>query len=189
MNVSTNETKKPLLVIVSGPSGAGKSSLMYSIMDNFVISFTTRDIRLEAGEEEGKDYFYISKEKYFELEANDGLFEKSTYDGNYYGITEEEFRTKMSRGTAAFISNLDGMKQTKELYDNCITVYIYTDKESIRKQLEGRPGSTPAFVKKRMSTYETEIAQRIHYDYVVQNTYGKFEETAEIIKAIIKARA
>lgn len=179
--------KKPTLFIVSGPSGAGKTTLMYSIMNNAIVSFTTRERRVETRETESIDYYFISKEKFLKLQENDSLFEQSEYDGNYYGITEYEFKLKMSRGDAFFISNLDGMLQTKELYDNCVTIYIYTDKDSIRKQLEKRKGSTDEFIQKRMETYEKELEQRVHYDYVVKNTYGKFKETADILKSIINA--
>jgi guanylate kinase len=82
---------KKIIITVTGPSGTGKSTLFEKILgkENEITSFTTRERRVKAGEIDGIHYHFITKEKFNELKENGGLFEKSEYAGEFYGITEE----------------------------------------------------------------------------------------------------
>jgi Guanylate kinase len=173
------------LFLVSGASGSGKTTIMRSVMDNELISFTTRQKR--QGETEGKDYIFISKEEFDDLYNNNGLIEWTEYSGNYYGLTREELETKLSQGDCFFICDVHGMKQMKRMYDNCISIFIYSEKQDIENRMRLR-GDSEENILKRMSTYEDEVFNLVYYDEVVVNYEGQLEETIQKIKDIVEER-
>ncbi|WP_152614386.1 guanylate kinase [Bacillus pumilus] len=172
------------LIVVSGPSGSGKTSLMRQIMNNEVVSFTTRKPR--KGEIDGVDYKFISLEKFEDLKKQSKLIEQVKYSGNYYGIDQEEFENKMSLGNAFVIVDYHGMQQIKKMYPSCVTLFLYTPYDQAYKQMIKR-GDTLDTVEQRLSTYHQEMKNKEHYDYVVRNNSGKFNESTKVLTSIIKA--
>jgi guanylate kinase len=89
-----NHGKKPssLLVVISAPSGTGKTTLISKLLkhDNFVfsISSTTRAIR--AGEVNGKDYHFLTKQEFVKHLNNDAFIEHAEVHGNFYGTSKQE---------------------------------------------------------------------------------------------------
>jgi guanylate kinase len=85
---------KKIAVIMIGASGSGKSSLEKALatMDvgfHKVVSYTTRDIRLEDGEKDGETYHYVSIEEF----KNIPMVEEVNFGGNFYGVAEKDFET------------------------------------------------------------------------------------------------
>ena len=81
-------SKKGVLVVVSGFSGAGKGTLMRALMNRYMnyalsVSATTRAPR--EGEEDGREYFFKTREEFEQLIKEDALIEYAQYVGNYYG--------------------------------------------------------------------------------------------------------
>ncbi|MEE1410888.1 MAG: guanylate kinase, partial [Bulleidia sp.] len=80
---------KGLLIVISGPSGVGKGTVVKEVMKDedlhlsYSTSMTTRDPR--AGEVDGKDYFFVSKEEFLKVKEEGGLLESNEFVGNYYG--------------------------------------------------------------------------------------------------------
>lgn len=172
------------LIVVSGPSGSGKTSLMRQIMKNEVVSFTTRKPR--QGETDGVDYKFISLEKFKELKEKGKLIEQVKYSGNYYGIDQEEFENKMSLGNAFVIVDYHGMQQIKKVYSNCVTLFLYTPYDQAYNQMIQR-GDTLDKVEQRLSTYHHEMKNKEHYDYVVRNNSGKFNDSIKVLTSIIES--
>ena len=80
--------EKGKLLEISGPSGAGKSTVIGRLMEQredlcFSVSVTTRAPR--PGEEDGRDYFFVSPQRFQELVEDGYLLEHAEYVGNYYG--------------------------------------------------------------------------------------------------------
>ena len=95
------QMKKGLLIIMSGPSGVGKGAIRKKVMEDeslklwFSVSMTTRSIR--PGEENGREYFFVSKEEFKKTLHEGGLLESNQYVNNYYGTPKakvEEMREK-----------------------------------------------------------------------------------------------
>ena len=170
------------LFLVTGASGSGKTTVMRSILDNELLSFTTRSPR--KGEINGRDYIFISEAEFKHLASTGGLMESTEYGGNHYGLTRKEFEDKISNGDAFFICDTNGMKQMKKLYDNCVSIFIYAEKEDIHRRMIAR-GDSQEVIQKRLSTYEDEIANMIYFDEVVTNRQHEIDYTIEAIKDII----
>lgn len=180
------------LFIVSAPSGSGKTSIMREVMgqENEVVSFTTREKR--DGEIEGKDYIYISKDKFNEYMKSDNIIESTSYppnseNCNYYGITADELYGKLDKNHSFIIVDYDGMKQLKMIYPNIVTIYIHCDKEDAIKNMIGR-GDKRSNIDSRVKTFEAEQKHKVHYDFVVKNDYGRIKDAIEIIKTIVKTK-
>lgn len=157
---------------------------MKSLMNNELISFTTRPIRKKDGEVDGKDYYFISVEEYNKMFDQGKLAEYTEYGGNYYGLTLDELESKLSRGHAFVIVDYVGVQQLKKIYNNCVSIILHTTKKDAIKQMKDR-GDSLDLTMKRMSTYDEEIANKQYYDYAVINRYGEFDNTKKIVESII----
>lgn len=173
---------KNKLFLISGHSGSGKSSLMKSIMDNELISFTTRPMR--QGEIEGKDYHFISQDEYQIMYANNDLAEYTYYSKNNYGLTKEEIDSRLSKNHAFAIVDLHGMQQLKKYYGNCVTISLHTSKEDAMKNMLNR-GDSAQDIEDRLKTYYDELRNKQFYDYVVLNKHDNKEMTKEILQCIL----
>lgn len=171
-----------ILFCVSGPSGSGKTTIMRSIMDNELISFTTRKIR--DGEANGKDYIFISKEEFDELYDDNMLAEYTEYGSNFYGLTIDELEEKLQFGDAFFICDNNGFVQIKEKYDNIVSIFLYADKEDCIDNMRTR-GDEQLSIAQRLSTYEEEVKNKNQYDYAIKNSRGYKRQVEDIMKNII----
>lgn len=169
---------------VSGVSGSGKTTIMKQVMSNELISVTTRQPRV--GELEGDPYYFITHEEFKELYDSGELVESNDYagHGNNYGVTRSEYELKTNLGDCYFICDIEGMRQIKALHPNCISIYLLSDKEDVEERMRLR-GDMEENIIKRLSTYEEEVKDLIHYDHVVENEEGKMEDTVRKLKEII----
>lgn len=171
-----------ILFCITGPSGSGKTTIMRSIMDNELISFTTRKIR--EGEANGEDYIFISKEEFDELYDDGMLAEYTEYGSNFYGLTIDELEEKLQLGDAFFICDNNGYNQIKDRYDNIVSIFLYADKEDCISNMRTR-GDEQLSITQRLLTYEEEIKNKGKYDYVVKNNKGYQKVTSNIVLGIV----
>lgn len=177
------------LFVVSAPSGSGKTSIMRAVMgqEREVVSFTTRAKR--ESEVDGKDYVFISKERFNELDALGEIVEKTQYppndpNGNYYGVLLDELQSKLKKGSAFIVVDAIGMEQIKAIHPKCVTIWIYTNKADATKSMIARGDKVEA-IESRLATFDLEQTHRTAYDYIITNEFGKMWETVEIIKGIV----
>jgi guanylate kinase len=173
------------LFCITAPSGTGKTVVMRKVMDNEIVSFTTRGIR--ENEVDGVDYLYISMEEFNRLKETNGLIEETCYSGNYYGITQHELTSKLAKGSAFVIVDYNGVKQLNKIYPHCINIFMLASKDDALKKMSNRGDNSDSIVK-RLETYDVELENRIHFDYVITNEYGKMDDTVEIIKKIVELK-
>ena|SRR5206468_4638902 len=170
------------LFAISAPSGCGKTSIMRELMDNEILSFTTREKR--KTETDGIDYQFISFSDFVELKDNGRLIEETNYYGNWYGITTAELSNKIRNGNAFAIVDFNGMKQLKAIYPDTVSIFIKASQEDAIRNMIDR-GDSFENIKKRLVAFDEELLNRIDYDYVVTNRYGYFDETINIVHSII----
>jgi len=170
------------IFIISAPSGSGKTVVMRSVMKNELISFTTRQKR--ENEIEGIDYIFISESEFENLLNTNGLIENTNYGGNFYGLTRDELNSKLALGDCFFIADVVGLKQIKKIYNNVVSIFIYSTKEDCEANMRDR-GDTEQNIHKRLSTYEKEIENLVLYDHVITNARGFIEDTINDVKDIV----
>lgn len=171
------------LFMISGSSGVGKSTIVNKLSDNIIMSFTTREPR--QGEINGVDYHYISKEQFDYMQSNNELAEWTEYGGNFYGLIRDEIESKLIKGSAFVIVDYNGMKQLKELYPDSVSIFIYTTKDDCIMQMRMR-GDSNENILKRLDTYDEEMKNRVHYDYVVKNKRGQLNECIKVVRSIVE---
>ncbi len=183
--------KDGIIVILSSPSGAGKTTLVKKIAqeNNFKISisYTTRKPRTH--ELNGKDYFFISEEKFENLIKNKEFLEYAKVFENYYGSSKNQVFQNLNNGeNVIFDIDWQGTEQIKnqKLNYKVITFFILPpSKSELFKRLKNRDMKDKNIVEERMKQFNEDIEQWENYDFVVIN--DELEKCYnEIIKFIHK---
>ncbi|MFV0439741.1 MAG: guanylate kinase [Lachnospirales bacterium] len=179
---------KGILIIISGPSGSGKGTIV-KLLDKekyaLSISMTTREPR--KGEVHGKDYFFVSKEKFVELRKNKEFLEHVEFCGNMYGTPRSYVRDKVNEGKFVILEiDVFGALQIKELYPNSVLVFVVPPSmEELRKRLTGRGTEDEQTIERRLRRASDEIEVVDKYDYIIIN--DEVERCKDIIDAITVA--
>ena len=167
--------KDGIIVVLSSPSGAGKTTLVKKIAqeNNFKISisYTTRKPR--TSEANGKDYFFISEEKFKNLIDNNEFLEYAKVFENYYGSSKNQVFNKLNKGeNVIFDIDWQGTEQIKKqkLNYKIITFFILPpSKSELFNRLKNRDMKDKNIVEERMNQFNEDITHWENYDFVVIN--------------------
>ena len=183
---------KGLLIILSGPSGVGKGTMRKALMNDprfslsYSVSLTTRLPR--PGEEEGKDYYFVSEEE-FQRNIDEGnLLEHAKFVGHRYGTPKDKVEEKRNKGENVLLEiEVEGTKQVLEkLKDDkgLLTIFLIPPSlEQLEARIRGRRTEEESVVQERLNKAKREMKLKSNYQYVVTNDTidGTEEEIAQII--------
>ena len=134
---------KGILVVVSGFSGAGKGTVMKRLLEKYndyalSISVTTRNPR--PGEEDGREYFFRTKEEFEKLIKEDALIEYAQYVENYYGTPRSYVEEQLQAGKNVILEiEIQGARKIKEQYPDAVLLFVTTnDAQTLKDRLTGR---------------------------------------------------
>lgn len=184
--------RRGLLLILSSPSGAGKSTLAQLMMQwdpsmRFSISATTRNPR--PGEEDGREYFFRSRNDFLALVADGQMLEHAEVFGNLYGTPRGPVETAMLEGRdTIFDIDWQGGQQIKnsDLGRDVVSVFILPPSIcELEKRLRSRAQDSDEVIRGRMAKSQDEISHWAEYDYVIVNRDigTSFEDLVSILKA------
>jgi len=165
--------KRGNLFVLSGPSGAGKGAICsgLTIRTDVVlsVSMTTRAPR--EHEAEGKSYYFVDKERFRTILAEDGLFEHAEVFGEYYGTPKAPVLANLEEGKDVILEiEVKGAMQIKESMPEAILVFVLPPSlAELRRRIEGRGTETPERIERRLERVAMEITQIGYYDYLVIN--------------------
>ena len=182
--------KRSFLIALISPSGGGKTAILRGILkecDNisYSISYTTRPARFN--EENGKDYHFISEEKYSEMNKAGDFLEHAKVHGYWYGTSLSFIESELAKGQH-IIMDIDvwGALQIIEKDVDVITIFILPPTEAeLIKRLRTRKTETEDVLKIRLKTAEKEMKEIQRFDYLVINDV--FEDAVQAVKTIIQA--
>jgi guanylate kinase len=183
--------RRGLMLVLSSPSGAGKSTLSRRLLQSdpqiaMSVSVTTRPKR--PNEVEGKDYFFVTPER-FEAMVRDGAFlEHATVFKHRYGTPKDAVETILADGRdVLFDIDWQGAQQlAQKARDDLVRVFILPpSRAELERRLSERAEDSPAVVAVRMAEADNEISRWSEYDYVIINDEVEKAETQ--LKAIIAA--
>ncbi|MBQ6323257.1 MAG: guanylate kinase [Bacilli bacterium] len=179
------------LIVISAPSGAGKDTVVKELMKKYgnnkwvSVSATSREAR--AGEKEGVDYFYLTKEE-FERKINEGFFlEYTNYAGNYYGTPKKYIKEKLEQGIdVILIIEIEGAMNVKSLVPEALFIFIMPPSiKELARRLKTRGTESNEKILKRFNLAYKEINEVTKYNYVVVNDI--VEAAVEKVNSIIIA--
>ncbi|MBO7340417.1 MAG: guanylate kinase [Lachnospiraceae bacterium] len=168
------EAKKGILMVISGFSGAGKGTLIKKLLENYdnyalSVSMTTRQPR--EGEQDGREYFFVTREKFEKTIAESGLIEYATYCDNYYGTPKAWVEEQLAAGKDVILEiEIQGALQIKEKFPESLLLFVTPpDAAELKRRLEGRGTETAEVIAKRLSRAYEESEGMDAYDYIVIN--------------------
>jgi guanylate kinase len=182
---------KGKLIIITSPSGGGKGTLIGEVRAmmpeiGFSVSHTTRPRR--AGEEHGREYFFVTKDEFDELISAGEFLEHAEVHGNSYGTSLAESRKASSTGKDLIVEiDVQGALQIMErLPDEVVSVFILPPSfEVLEARLTSRGTESGEQLRTRLRNAFNEVLQYSKFKYVVIN--NDVSEASRQIAAIITA--
>ena len=177
-----------IVYIVSAPSGSGKSTLVNELFKmvrnlDFSISYTTRPPR--GSEQNGKEYFFVSREEFETMIAADEFLEHATVFGNYYGTARRFLREAENRSNDLLLDiDVQGASKIKEKIPEAVSIFILPpDREKLEWRLRNRGLDSEEVIRRRLDTARREIENYSKYDYILVNNL--LEQSADQLKDIV----
>lgn len=163
-------------LIFSAPSGCGKTTIINRLRVKnpqlgFSVSATSRAPR--AGEENGREYYFLSQREFRERIAQGDFLEwQEVYSGTLYGTLREEVQ-RMWRNNMVVLFDIDvkgALNVKRELGDAALTIFIAPPSlDVLRERLENRGTESPESIKKRLARAEEEIGYASRFDITIVN--------------------
>lgn len=161
------------LVVVSGPSGVGKTTVVKELMKqnpelNKTISLTTRKSR--SNEVDGKDYYFISKDEFYNYQLNEEMLEDTIYNGELYGTLISEISKHPEDKPLILVIDTNGRRKVLAHFPLSTTIFIQTtSNEELRKRIEGRDENTEEEILERIERSFREMEETKYYEHIVVN--------------------
>lgn len=182
--------KKGTFFVLSGPSGSGKGTVLKEVLRKsnrivYSVSATSRSPR--AGEVDGINYYFKSREEFETLIKADAFIEYTETYGNYYGTLKSEVEKAIENGKN-IILEIDpvGARNVRAHYPDAVLMFLVApDLEVLSSRLSGRGSESAETFKIRHDAALSEMENATLYDYVVVNDF--VERAADDILAIIRA--
>ena len=179
------------IIVVSAPSGAGKGTIIKELLkrDNknrwLSVSATSREMR--KGEEEGVNYYYLTRGEFEKKIKEDYFLEYTNYAGNYYGTPKKFIKDKVNQGIDVILEiEIEGAMNIKKLIPEAIFIFIMPPSlKELARRLKDRGTEDNEKIMNRFHETYKEINEVTKYNYVVVN--DKVEDAADKIEAIMKA--
>jgi guanylate kinase len=183
-------SRRGLLFIVSAPSGTGKTTLVEQVVQllpnlRMSRSYTSRSAR--AGEQDGVDYNFITRER-FEAMVSDGAFlEWADVFGNYYGTCADDTEAYLARGEdVVLVIDVQGARQVRSRGIETIGIFVLPPSAAtLAQRLRGRSKDSDEQMRTRLEVAGREVGEYVRYEYVVVN--DELEAAVDRLRSIVLA--
>lgn len=166
--------RKGIIIVVSGFSGAGKGTLMKKLTEVYdtyalSVSMTTRAPR--PGEQDGRDYFFVSREEFERRIGQDGFVEHAEYCGNYYGTPRDYVERQLEAGRDVILEiEIQGALEIKKKFPTALLLFVMPPSAAeLKKRLIGRGTETEEVIDRRLRRAVEEAQGIEEYEYIIIN--------------------
>jgi guanylate kinase len=178
------------VLIVAAPSGAGKSSLVSALLERdrsmrLSVSTTTRAPR--AGEEDGREYHFVSVEQFKQRLAAGEFLEHAEVFGNFYGTSRRLIEDTLAAGHDVLLEiDWQGAQQVRRHFADAVGIFILPPSyQALKSRLVGRGQDSSEVIERRMHAAKGEIEHAREFEYVIINQ--DFPVALEQLTAIVAA--
>lgn len=183
-----------LLFIISGPAGSGKGSVVSEILkrdDRFLCAVSATSRPCLAGEVDGVNYYYLSREQFEEKIRTHGVLEYTEYCGNYYGTPASEVERAKALGKHLILEiEVDGATQIKRQRPDAVLIMVTPPNAAEQsRRLHSRGRDTEDSIERRLTRAKAELEYLKNYDYLVINEDGRLDKATDDFFAIARAEA
>lgn len=179
-----------MLVLFSGPSGVGKDTVLDIILSKDEklqrsVSLTTREKR--AGEIDGEDYYFITKEEFSQMIKDGQVLEYAQYGENIYGTPKAPVDKWLKEGKTVILKiEVKGAQKIRELYPEALSIFLLPPSMQILEdRIRRRATENEDDINRRLEIAKNEILRSADYDFVVVN--DNLDEASDNVLSIIKA--
>jgi guanylate kinase len=179
------------LFIVCAPSGAGKTSLVAELLNTddrirLSVSYTTRAPR--SGELNGREYHFVSREKFEAMISAGEFLESALVHGNYYGTSQAWIAGQRAAGSDILLEiDWQGARQVRQVFPDTIGIFVLPPSfETLVSRLNTRAQDAPDVIARRLSAARDEISHVAEFDYVIIN--DKFSDAVNDLVAVVRAQ-
>lgn len=162
------------LFIVAAPSGGGKTSLVKALIEGMTdiaisVSHTTRAQR--PGEVDGVDYFFVTKDEFQQMIAEDAFVEHAQVFDHDYGTSKSQITDRLQRGVDVLLDiDWQGAQQIKQIFPAAVGIFIIPPSlDALRQRLQGRKQDNEQVIQARMQCAHSELSHYAEFDYLIVN--------------------
>lgn len=179
-----------VLVVVSGFSGAGKGTIMKSLMakyDNYALSVSATTRSPRPGEEDGREYFFRTREEFEEMIRQDQLIEYAQYVENYYGTPRTYVEEQLAAGRDVILEiEIQGARKIKKKFPEAVLVFVTAPSMAeLEGRLVGRGTESQEVIRQRLARAAKEAEGVEEYDYLLVN--DDLEKAVDTLHDIIQS--
>ncbi|OJW84222.1 guanylate kinase [Thiobacillus sp. 65-1402] len=186
----TPTPSKGVLYIVSAPSGAGKTSLVKALLKTdptirLSVSYTTRAPR--PGETDGRDYHFVSRERFEAMLAEGEFLEHAEVYGNFYGTSKGVIARDLDAGRDILLEiDWQGAAQVKAHFPQSASIFILPPSfNALRTRLNGRGQDSAEVIERRLAAAAHDVAHAGAFDYIIVN--DDFDHALQDLVAITRS--
>ncbi len=167
--------RRGLLLLVSSPSGAGKTSLsrrLVSDHDDLVLSISATTRTPRPGEEEGREYYFVSPERFEEMVEGGELLEWAHVHDNRYGTPKAPVEAALAAGRdVLFDIDWQGAAQVRQaMPEDSVSIFVLPPSwADLARRLNARAQDSDLVIHRRLERGREEITHWEDYDYVIVN--------------------
>ena len=178
------------IIVISAPSGSGKSTLVKRLMASvpglaFSVSHTTRPRR--KGEKEGRDYFFVTRQRFEKMIAAGEFVEWADVFGCFYGTSRRQIDSALKAGLDVILDiDVQGHQQVRRRLPEALSVFVMPPSfQELERRLRDRHADSPQVIERRLGAARQEISRWPEYDYLIVN--DRLVPATQALRAVVQA--